>query len=182
MFTIIGVCFFSLPNEIAVTAKQRASLGVYGAVVGFINIVLGLVIPIILLTGRVEIHPLFAPAMIVIGLGCSLILFLSSFGIKENMFAQLQEHEGFLEGLRLTFKNRPFWILMIPAFLLGIILPIFSTGILYYIEYNISGQNPIFVLLGIIIGIVLGLVLNLKKIAIWQPKKTMIINTLLTAA
>ena len=182
MFTIIGVCFFSLPNEIAVTAKQRASLGVYKAVVGFINLVLGLVIPIFLLTGQVGIHPLLVPAMIVIGLGCSLILFVSSFGIKENMFAQLQEHESFLEGLRLTFKNKPFWILMIPAFLLGIILPIFSTGILYYIEYNISGQNPIFVLLGIIIGIVLGMVLNLKKIAIWQPKKTMIINTLLTSA
>ena len=182
MFTIVGVCFFSLPNEIAVTAKQRASLGVYSAVVGFINLVLGLLIPIILLTGQEGIHPLLAPAMIIIGLVCSLILFVTSFGIKENMFAQLQEHEGFIEGLRLTFKNKPFWLLMIPAFMLGIILPIFSTGILYYIEYNIAGQNPIFVLLGIIIGIVLGMVLNLKKIAIWQPKKTMTINVLLTAA
>jgi len=181
MFTIVGVCFFSLPNEIAVTAKQRASLGVYSAVVGFINLVLGLVIPIILLTGQEGIHPLFAPVIILIGLGCSLILFVTSFGIKENMFAQLQEHEGFIEGLRLTLKNKPFWIFMIPAFLIGIVMPIFSTGILYYIDYIISGQTPIFVLLAILIGIVLGMVLNLKKIAIWQPKKTMIINSLLIA-
>ncbi|GAG93567.1 unnamed protein product, partial [marine sediment metagenome] len=133
MFTIVGVCFFSLPNEIAVTAKQRASLGVYSAVVGFINLVLGLLIPIILLTGQEGIHPLFGPVIIFIGLGSSLILFVTSFGIKENMFAQLQEHEGFIEGLRLTLKNKPFWIFMIPAFLIGIVMPIFATGILYYI-------------------------------------------------
>ncbi len=181
MFTIVGVCYFSLPNEIAITAKQRASLGVYSAVVGFINLVLGLVIPIILLTGPEETHPFFVPAMIIIGLGSSLILFVSSFGIKENMFAQLQDHEGFIEGLRLTLKNKPFWILMIPAFLLGIIFPIFSTGILYYISYNIAGQTPIFVLLAIIFGIVLGMILNLKKITTWQPKKIMIINMLLAA-
>ncbi|TES94646.1 MAG: hypothetical protein E3J90_11840 [Promethearchaeota archaeon] len=181
MFTIVGVCFFSLPNEIAVTAKQRASLGVYSAVVGFINLVLGLAIPIILLTGQEGTHPLFGPVIIIIGLGSSLILFVTSFGIKENMFAQLQEHEGFIEGLRLTLKNKPFWIFMIPAFLIGIVMPIFATGILYYIDYIISGQTPIFVLLAILIGIVLGMVLNLKKIAIWQPKKTMIINALLIA-
>ncbi|MBY9015949.1 MAG: MFS transporter [Candidatus Lokiarchaeota archaeon] len=181
MFTIVGVCYFSLPNEIAITAKQRASLGVYSAVIGFINLVFGLVVPIILLTGPEETHPFFVPAMIIIGLGSSLILFVSSFGIKENMFAQLQEHEGFIEGLRLTLKNKPFWILMIPAFLLGIIFPIFSTGILYYISYNIAGQTPIFVLLAIILGIVLGMVLNLKKITTWQPRKTMIINMLLAA-
>jgi len=179
MFTIVGVCFFSLPNEIAVTAKQRASLGVYSAVVGFINLVLGLLIPIILLTGQEGTHPLFGPVIILIGLGSSLILFVTSFGIKENMFAQLQEHEGFIEGLRLTLKNKPFWIFMIPAFLIGIVMPIFSTGILYYIDYNISGQTPIFVLLAILTGIVLGMVLNLKKIATWQPKKTMMINALL---
>ena len=181
IFTIVGVCFFSLPNEIAVTAKQRASLGVYRAVVGFINLVLGLVIPIILLTGQIGIHSLFAPVIIIIGFGCSLILFVTSFGIKENMFAQLQEHEGFIEGLRLTLKNKPFWIFMIPAFLIGIVMPIFSTGILYYINYTISGQTPIFVILAILIGIVLGMILNLKKIAVWQPKKTMIINALLIA-
>ena len=181
MFTIVGVCFFSLPNEIAVTAKQRASLGVCSAIVGFVNLVLGLIIPVILLTGQEGTHPFFTPAIIIIGLGSSLLLFVTSFGIKENMFAQLQEHEGFIEGLRLTLKNKPFWILMIPAFLLGIILPMFSTGILYYIDYNISGQNPLIMLLAIIIGIVLGMVLNLKKIAVWQPKKTMIINVLLTA-
>ena len=176
MYTIVGVCFFSLPNEIAVTAKQRASIGVYSGIIGLINIVLGLVIPVVLLTGQEGTHPLFVPVIITIGLGSSLLLFITSFGIKENLFAQLQEHESFIEGLKLTLKNKPFWLLMIPAFLLGIIYPIILTGLLYYIDYIISGQSPIYMLLALIIGIILGMIINLKKIAKWQPKKTMMMN------
>ncbi len=182
MFTIVGVCFFSLPNEIAVTAKQRASIGVYSGLIGMINLVLGLVIPVVLLTGQEGTHPLFAPVIITIGLGSSLLLFITSFGIKENLFAQLQEHEGFIVGLKLTLKNKPFWLLMIPAFLLGIIYPIILTGLLYYIDYIISGQSPIYMLLALIIGIILGMIINMKKIAKWQPKKTMIMDAYLITA
>ena len=32
MFTFVGACYFSLPNEIAVTAKQRASISFYNAI------------------------------------------------------------------------------------------------------------------------------------------------------
>jgi len=176
MYTIVGVCFFSLPNEIAVTAKQRASIGVYSGLLGMINLVLGLVIPVVLLTGQEGTHPLFVPVIITIGLISSLLLFITSFGIKENLFAQLQEQEGFIEGLKLTLKNKPFWLLMIPAFLLGIIYPIILTGLLYYIDYIISGQSPIYMLIALIIGIILGMIINLKKIAKWQPKKTMMMN------
>jgi len=179
MFTLVGVCFFSLPNEIAITAKGRASIGVYNSTVGLINLVLGFILPIVLLTGQEGIHPLFGPVIVIIGLGSSVILFVTSFGIKENMFTQLQEHEGFIEGLKLTLKNKPFWILMVPAFLIATLYPIFFTGILYYIDYILSGQSPVYVLLSIIIGIILGLILTLKKIAKWQPKKTMIINVYL---
>ncbi|MHA1196335.1 MAG: MFS transporter [Promethearchaeota archaeon] len=176
MFTIIGCCYFALPNEIAVTAKQRASLGVYRSIVGFINIVLGLVLPIILLTGQSGTHPLFVPIILIIGFGASAILFLTSFGIKENMFAQLQPHEGFIEGLKLTLKNKPFWIFMIPAFIIATVLPIFSTGLLYYIDYVISGQSPLSLVLFFLSGIIAGMLINIKKIEKWQPKKTMIIN------
>ncbi|NHJ19293.1 MAG: hypothetical protein EAX91_00010 [Candidatus Lokiarchaeota archaeon] len=179
MFTIVGVCYFSLPNEIAVTAKGRASIGVYSSAVGLINFVLGFILPVILLTGQEELHPLFAPIIIGVGVGGSVILFVTSFGLKENMFAQLQEHEGFIKGLKLTFKNKPFWIIMIPAFLIATLYPIFFTGILYYIDYVIPGQSPVYVLLSTIIGIIVGLVLTMKKIPKWQPKKAMILNAYL---
>ena len=143
MFTLVGVCYFSLPNEIAITAKGRASIGVYNSAVGLINIILGFILPVVLLTGQVGIHPLFGPTIVTIGIVSSVLLFVTSFGIKENMFAQLQEHEGFIEGLKLTLKNKPFWILMVPAFLIATLYPIFFTGILYYIDYIISGQSPV---------------------------------------
>lgn len=176
MFTIVGVCYFSLPNEIAVSSKQRASLGVYRSVISFINVGFGLVLPIILLSGQAGIHPLFGPIIVIIGLACALILFITSFGIKENLFAQLQPHEGFIEGLKLTLKNKPFWILMIPSFIIAMVYPIFSTGLLYYLDYIIVGQSPLLIVIGLLIGIIIGMILNLKMIPKWQPKKTMIIN------
>ncbi|MFX0075219.1 MAG: MFS transporter, partial [Candidatus Hermodarchaeota archaeon] len=176
MYTLVGVCYFSLPNEIAITAKGRASIGAYSSTIGLINLVLGLIFPAVLLTGQEGIHPLFGPIIVAIGIISSVLLFVTSFGIKENMFAQLQEHEGFIEGLRLTFKNKPFWILMIPAFLIATLYPMFFTGLPYYINNIIVGQTPIFALISIIIGIILGLILTLKNIDEWQPKDTMIIN------
>jgi GPH family glycoside/pentoside/hexuronide:cation symporter len=176
MFTLVGVCYFSLPNEIAITAKGRASIGVYNSAVGIINLVLGLILPAVLLTAQEGIHPLFGPIIISIGIISSVLLFITSFGIKENMFAQLQEHEPFLRGLKLTLKNKPFWILMVPAFLIATLYPIFFTGLPYYLNDIIAGQTPIYVLLSIIIGIILGLILTLKNINEWQPKDTMIIN------
>lgn len=91
------------------------------------------------------------------------------------MFAQMQPHEPFIDGLRLTLKNKPFWILMIPSFCITLIYPTLQTGLLYYIDYVVVGQDLILFGLALIIGIVFGLGFNLKKIATWGSKKTMII-------
>ena len=179
MFTIVGACFFSLPNEIAVTAQQRASLGVYNSVFGFINLLLGLVLPIFLLSGQEGTHPLFIPIILITAAVCSLILFISSYGMKENMFAQLQEHEGFIKGLVLTFKNKSFLILIIPAFCIQMISTITSTGLLYIIDYIIS--DPLYIVIGFLLGFIIGAIVNLKEISVWQPKKTGIINLLVLA-
>ena len=99
------------------------------------------------------------------------------------MFAQLQPHEPFIEGIKLTLKNKPFWIFMIPAFFLAIVLPMFQTGLLYYVEHTIGGLDLILWLLFIIIGIVIGMVFNVSKMPQIGPKKIMIINlSLITLA
>ena len=176
MFTFVGACYFSLPNEIAVTAKGRASISVYNAIAGFGNLVLGLILPVILFTGHKGIPPYFGPAIIIIGVACSVTLFITSFYIKENMFAQMQPHEGLIEGLKLTFKNKPFWILMIPMFCIYLVTPIISTGFLYYIEFVVVGQVIIFFIFSLIIGIIIGMVLTILVIPKWHPKKTAFIN------
>ena len=179
MFTIVGTCFFSLPNEIAVTAKQRASLGAYTTLFGFINLILGIILPIVLLTGQEGTHPLFIPIILIIGFGSSFILYITSYGIKENLFAQLQERDRFIESFKLTLKNKPFWILMVPAFFLQLISQIALTGLLYYIDY--INKDPIFVGIAFFIGMIIGAIINLKKIGKWGPKRTGIINLLTLA-
>ena len=183
LFTIIGCCFFSLPNEIAITAKQRASLTLYSSVFGFINIALGLFLPIILLTPKEGISPFFYPVMFIIAIGCAALMFFSSYGIKENMFAQSQPHEGFIEGLKKTLKNRAFWILMAPAFVLSMIVPLIQTGILYYIKYVIVDQDILPMLAVFVALVVVGLGVTLKLLDKWRAKKTAIFSfTIFTAA
>nr|MDO8114312.1 MFS transporter [Candidatus Sigynarchaeota archaeon] len=176
MFTFVGCCFFSLPNEIAVTAIQRASLTIYSSVFGFVSIGLGLVLPIVLLTGQAGIHPLFGPVIIILAIICCVILFACSYGLKENLFAQEQPHEGFIEGIKETLKNKPFWIIMMPAFVLSMVLPIIQTGILYYIDYIAPG-DAIAPGLGIFASfVVVGIIFTMKKLPKWQPKKMTIVT------
>lgn len=176
MFTIVGCCFYCLPNEVAITAKERASVSVFIGISLAGTFVLGIILPILLLTGLVGVHPLFLPLMVIIGLVCSLMLFLSSYGIKENMFAQDQPHEGLIEGIKLTFKNRPFWLFAVTAFCVNLFVPLLQTGILYYIDYVVGDQSmtPFLITLGI--GFILGAVITFRKIEVWGPRKVMMLN------
>ena len=176
MYSIVGCCFFCLPAEIAITAKGRASVSLYASLIGFINIIIGIVLPILLLTSQEGIPDIFYGSIIVIGLLCGLILFVTSYFYQENMFAQLQPYEPFLEGLKLTIKNKPFWIFMIPAFFIAIAYPIFQTGLLYYVDYVISGMDLLSFVLALIIGIMIGFGFNVMKVASVGPKKLMMLN------
>jgi len=180
MYSIIGCCYFCLPNEIAITAKGRGIIAIYNSISLFGAVVMGLVISIVLLTNQVGLPEIFHPLMIIIGLSSAAALFITSFGIKENMFAQLQEHEPFIEGLKLTLKNKPFWIYMLPAFCLSLVFPILSTGIYYYIDYVIAGQDTTSFLIGLGLGVLLGLFVNLYLLDKIKTKKTIILSYYLT--
>jgi GPH family glycoside/pentoside/hexuronide:cation symporter len=181
MFTFVGACYFSLPNEIAITAKERASISVYNAIASFANLVLGIILPILFFTGYEGIPPFFFFFLIIIGIACSITLFITSYYIKENMFAQMQPHEGFFEGLKLTLKNKPFWILAIPLFCIYLVLPIFSTGFLYYIEFVVADQVILFFIISFLTGIVLGMVFTILVMPKWHPKKTSFINLVIVS-
>ena len=179
MFTFVGACYFSLPNELAVTAKQRASISLYNAIGSLGNLILGIILPVILFTGHDGLPSYFGLAIIIIALACTLTLYITSFFIKENMFAQMQPREGLVEGIKLTFKNKPFWILMIPMFCIYLVTTIVGTGLLYYIEFVLVGQSVIYFILSFLIGIVIGMILTIIVIPIWHPKKTAFINLII---
>ncbi len=179
MFTFVGACYFSLPNELAVTAKQRASISLYNAIGSLGNLILGIILPVILFTGHDGLPSYFGLVIISIAVACTLTLFITSFYIKENMFAQMQDHESLVKGIKLTFKNKPFWILMIPMFCIYLVTTIVGTGFLYYIEFVLAGQPSIFFILSFLIGIVIGMILTILVIPIWHPKKTAFINLII---
>ena len=95
------------------------------------------------------------------------------------MFAQLQPHEGLFEGIKLTFKNKAFWIFMIPMLCIYLVTTIVGTGLLYYIEFVLAGQPSVFFILTFLIGIVLGLFLTIIAIPKWHPKKAAFINLII---
>lgn len=179
MFTFVGACYFSLPNELAVSSKQRASISLYNAIASFGNTILGMILPVLLFTGHDGLPSYFGLAIIIIAVACTLTLFITSFYIKENMFAQMQPHEGFFEGIKLTFKNKAFWILMIPMLCIYLVITIVGTGLLYYIEFVLAGQSVIFFIFSFLIGIVIGMILTIMVIPKWHPKKTAFINLIM---
>jgi GPH family glycoside/pentoside/hexuronide:cation symporter len=146
------------------------------------NLVLGIILPVILFTGHDGLPSYFGLAIIIIALACTLTLFITSFFIKENMFAQMQPHEGLFEGIKLTFKNKPFWILMIPMFCIYLVTTIVGTGLLYYIEFVLVGQSVIYFILSFLIGIVIGMILTILVIPQWHPKKTAFVNLIIISS
>src|SRR5271157_250105 len=181
-YTILSSCFFALPKEIVVTAVQRSSLAVWMSLADFVNIGAGVVLGIVFLTGQGSINPIFQPFMVLVGIAGSLLLFTTSFGLKENMSAQEQSKESFVVSFKTTLKNKPFWIVMIPGFVFSIIVPLMQTGVLYYINYVIPGQNYLPIAGGFAIGILAGLFLSPKFIKKWQPKRIAIMTFYFMAA
>ncbi|MCP4762526.1 MAG: MFS transporter, partial [archaeon] len=173
MYTIVGCCFFSLPNEIAVTSQGRVNIGLFSSAIMVINTVLGFILPMIYLSGD-SIGEGFQEMMIILGIIFTLVMFFSSFGIKENMFAQMQEYEPFIEGIKLTFKNKPFWVFMVPAFFFAIVIPLISISFIFYMDYVLKGQNSFLFIIGMLIGIIIGVRFFLKKLPSWKTRKTII--------
>jgi Na+/melibiose symporter-like transporter len=111
----------------------------------------------VLLTGdeTTGISPEFYIIMITLGITCAFIIFSSSFFIKENKYAMLEEPLGIIDAIKETFKNKPFMIYMVAVFVLLFSQNIITTAIYYYIDYvlNISGFMsviPVLMLFGVI--------------------------------
>ncbi|MBN2157620.1 MAG: MFS transporter [Candidatus Lokiarchaeota archaeon] len=143
LFTMLGCILYPLPAEIAIKSSNRSTLMVWSNIIGGIFGLVTNVLVTYLLIGdeSTEIHPLFKPAMIAIGILMSSIMFISSFFLKENLYTVEEEPLGFIESFKETFKNRPFIIYEAGVFLFLIAQTMLTTGLLYYINdvLNLSG-------------------------------------------
>ncbi len=137
LFTILGLINFTLPAEMAITAKERANLLVYSSVITSISLLISFILPLFLLTGSdaPDSPQLFITAMIFVGAISAVILFLSSYYLKENRYTQLEDTLPILQGIKETFKNKPFMVFEVANFSFTIGQTILTTAIFYYVNY-----------------------------------------------
>ncbi|MEJ2251773.1 MAG: MFS transporter, partial [Candidatus Lokiarchaeota archaeon] len=137
IFTILGLINYTLPAEMAISAQERSNLLIYGNVFSSISYLFSFILPLFLLTGTdaPNAPQIFLITMIIIGIISSVILFISSFYLKENKYTQLEKTLPILQGIKETFKNRPFMIFEGANFSFTIAQTILTTAIYYYIDY-----------------------------------------------
>ncbi|TFG16010.1 MAG: MFS transporter [Promethearchaeota archaeon] len=184
IFTIIGLITYSLPAEMAISSKERASLLVYSTLIGAIGYVVTYVLPVLLLTGgeSTGIDPIFIIIMTIIGITCSLVLFISSYFIKDYKFVQLEEPLGAIDAVKETFKNKPFLIFETTVFAMLVAQTILLTAIFYYVDFvlKLSGFLSIIPILLVILMIFAFVYVFSKLIQKYGVKKVYILGLILT--
>ncbi|MFX0010930.1 MAG: MFS transporter [Candidatus Hermodarchaeota archaeon] len=136
LFTILGLINFTLPAEMALTAKERANLLIYGAGISSVSYIIAYVLPLLLLPANesVSAYLEFLIAMIVVGVFCAIILFVSSFYLKENKYTQMEDSLPVIKGFIETFKNTPFLIYEVSNFSFTLAQTMLTTGIFFYVS------------------------------------------------
>ncbi|QEE16165.1 MFS transporter [Promethearchaeum syntrophicum] len=136
IFTLVGLVTYSLPAEMAITAKSRANLGVYTTILGALGVLVSMALPMFLLTGETtELDPAFRPAMIIVGIISSVIMFVGSYFLYENDYTQKEDTLGIIDSLKACLKNKPFLIFESSNFMWVIGYTTLLSGIFYYIQF-----------------------------------------------
>ncbi|MFX0075310.1 MAG: MFS transporter, partial [Candidatus Hermodarchaeota archaeon] len=139
LFTMTGLISYSLPAEMAITNSARSKLNVFGSIGNALALLFSFVIPTLLLTGDEPASsdpnfPVFLITILVLGIVGAIIIFVSSFYIKENKYTILEEPLGFKASIVETFKNRAFLIFEISQFCFLIAQFILTNGVLYWVD------------------------------------------------
>ncbi|MFX0023340.1 MAG: MFS transporter, partial [Candidatus Hermodarchaeota archaeon] len=183
-FTILGLINYTLPAEMVITAKARANLMVYGNIINSIALFISFILPTLLLIGNPapNAYEVYLIAMIIVGIVSAIILFISSFYLKENKYTQMEETLPILNGIKETFKNEPFLIFEVSIFSFTLAQTILTTAIFYYVEYVLllSGLLTMIPLIIVFIMIFAFLMIFNRLIAKFGVKKTFILTLLWT--
>lgn len=184
IFTILGLINYTLPAEIAISAKERSNLLVYSSIISSISIFISFILSIVLLTGNeTSFNPsLFLFSVIIVAIVSGFIIFMSSFYLKENIYTQLEETLPIITGIKETFKNKPFMIFEVANFSFTIAQTILTTAIFYYVNFililtGLLNSVPLIIVFLMIFAFVF--VFN-KLVNKFGVKKTFIFSLLLT--
>lgn len=135
LFSMIGLITYSLPAEMAVTSKERASIMIYSTAVGIGGQMIGIILPIAYLQGTGSSIPFWQLLMVILAVGCGVAMYGSSYYLKENKWAQREESFGFVDSLKETIKNKPFLVFETMNFAMQACQTVLFSGILYVFTF-----------------------------------------------
>jgi GPH family glycoside/pentoside/hexuronide:cation symporter len=187
LFTMVGLISYSLPAEMAITNAARSKLNVFGSVGNALALLFSFVIPTLLLTGDEPAtsdpnFPVFLTTMFILGVVGAIIMYGSSFYIKENKYTQLEEPLGIKASFIQTFKNRPFLIFELSNIFFLIAQFILTNGVLYWVDFvlGLSGIMAMLPLLVFFIVVFLFFPIYSKLIIRYGLKKIFILLLVFT--
>ena len=179
-FSMVGLITFGLPAEMAITAKERTKVAVFGFAFGASGIIVRFIMEPLFLAGENPPPLPFQITVTIFGILSGLLIFVSSYYIKENLYTQREEAFGFVKSITETFKNRPFLIIEVAIFFMVIMSETIVNGFIYLYDYvlSFSGLSVVFLVIGLIILVFLIIWIN-KKMDSWGLKKVLIISGLI---
>jgi GPH family glycoside/pentoside/hexuronide:cation symporter len=145
LFTTVGLISYSLPAEMTVSEHARSDLMVYGSIAQAIALLLSFVFPFFLNEQPYFSDPnfdLFRIIMVILGIVGGIILFVSSYYIKENEYAIKEEPLSFKDSFLKTIDNKPFLIFEAGNFIYLTAQYILTNGLFFYLTYVL--EKPTF--------------------------------------
>jgi len=143
VYSMMGLIYYSMPAEMAITAKARGNIMLYSTGLSAIGIVGTIFVPVIFL-GNVPQILEFRIWMIIFGIIAGVAIFIGSYYIKENKYTLMEEALGFWESIKQSLKNKPFLILEITIFAGLIMQQILYSYIIFLFDFVVDASMNIF--------------------------------------
>lgn len=157
VYSMMGLIFYSMPAEMAVTQKERGKIMVYTTALGAIGTIGNIIVPLIFL-GEIPDPTGFRITMVISGIVAGFIIYGASFYIQENEYTVMEESLGFFESVKETFKNKPFLIIEVAIFASVIMTQVIQGYFIFLFDYVVSlVLNPVNIIAFLILIAILGL-------------------------
>ncbi|MGV9199895.1 MAG: MFS transporter [Promethearchaeia archaeon] len=157
VYSMMGLIFYAMPAEMAVSQKERGKIMVYSTALGAIGTIGTILVPLIYL-GEVPDVEGFRFIMVISGIIAGIIIYISSYYIQENRYTVMEESLGFFESIKETLKNKPFLIIEVAIFASVIMTQVISGYFVFLFDYVVSFKlNPVNIVFFLILIGILGL-------------------------
>lgn len=143
LYSMVGLVTYSLPAEMAVTSEARSNIIIWSTFVSSFGVIGSMVIPTSLLTGDNPDLGVFQSVMTLVGIIAAILMYGSSYFIKENRWAQSEPTLGFWESIKETFKNKQFLILEGAIFMLVLMQNTIVGGVTFLFDYLLVFEGDI---------------------------------------